>query len=79
MRSVINIFSTIYKLVLLKLSDERRNKYLRRQGVKIGKDAESTQFLFNRALPGRNGDHARIASGTMFITHDGAVNCFPAK
>ena len=80
MRSVINIFSTIYKLVLLKLSDERRNKYLRRQGVKIGKDCRIHTVSFStEPYLVEIGDHARIASGTMFITHDGAVNCFPGE
>jgi acetyltransferase-like isoleucine patch superfamily enzyme len=80
MKSIINILSSIYKLLLLKASDERRNKYLRKQGVKIGQNCRihSVSFSTEPYLV-EIGDHARIASGTIFLTHDGAVNCFPGE
>lgn len=80
MRSFFNIIDAVYKLLLLKVSDERRNKYLRKQGVKIGKDCRihTVSFSTEQYLV-EIGDHARVASGTMFITHDGSVNCFPGE
>lgn len=72
------IWETFYKLLMLKVSDNWRNNYLRKQGVKIGNACKihTTSFSTEPYLV-EIGDGARIASGTQFITHDGAVNCFP--
>ena len=77
MKSILKILEALYRLLILKVSDERRNKYLRKQGVKIGQNCKihSVSFSTEPYLV-EIGDHARIASGTIFITHDGSVNIF---
>jgi acetyltransferase-like isoleucine patch superfamily enzyme len=64
-----------FELVLLKL---RMKEEIRRAGIKSGKDCRIHTVSTEPYLV-EIGDHARIASGTMFITHDGAVNCFPGE
>ena len=77
MRSILNILNALYKLLVLKFSEERRNNYLRQQGVKIGKNClvHTVSFSTEPYLV-EIGDNTRITSGTIFITHDGAVHCF---
>jgi acetyltransferase-like isoleucine patch superfamily enzyme len=67
----------IVKILLLRLSHERRIKYLRRQGVKIGQNCriQTMEFSTEPYLI-EIGNNVRIAHGTLFITHDGAVNVF---
>ena len=73
-----NIWTAIYKMILLKVSDKRRNTYLRKQGVKIGQSCKIHTVSFStEPYLVEIGNGARITSGTQFITHDGAVNCFP--
>lgn len=80
MKSVLKIWGSIYKLIMLKVSDERRNIYLRKQGIKIGQDCKVHSMSFStEPYLIEIGNHARIASGTQFLTHDGAVNCFPGE
>jgi len=77
---IYNTMESLYKLFLLKVSDEIRINYLRRQGVKIGKNCKIHTVNFStEPYLVEIGDHARIASGTIFITHDGSVNCFPGE
>ena len=77
MASILSLFDSIYKLLLLKVSEERRNKYLRRQGVQIGKNCKVHTVSFStEPYLVQIGDNARVTSGTIFITHDGAVHCF---
>jgi acetyltransferase-like isoleucine patch superfamily enzyme len=72
------IWITLYKLILLKVSDNWRNNYLRKQGVKVGERCKIHTVSFStEPYLVQIGNGARIASGTQFITHDGAVNCFP--
>jgi len=67
-------------LIILKLSDEKRIKYLRKQGIKIGNNCRILTASFStEPYLIEIGDHARIARGGQFITHDGAVNCFPGE
>jgi acetyltransferase-like isoleucine patch superfamily enzyme len=77
MRSLLNIFIALYKLLILKADEESRNNYLRRQGVKIGKNCliHTVSFSTEPYLV-EIGDDVRITSGTIFITHDGAVHSF---
>ena len=80
MAAIISLFNSIYKLLLLKVSEERRNKYLRRQGVKIGQNCKVHTVSFStEPYLVEIGDNARITSGTIFITHDGAVTCFQGE
>lgn len=77
MRSIVKILNALYKLLILKASEESRNNYLRRQGVKIGKNCKVHTVSFStEPYLVQIGDNARITSGTIFITHDGGVNCF---
>jgi acetyltransferase-like isoleucine patch superfamily enzyme len=62
---------------MLKSGDKRRNKYLRRKGVKIGQNCKIQTISFStEPYLVEIGNNARISGGTIFITHDGAVNCF---
>jgi acetyltransferase-like isoleucine patch superfamily enzyme len=80
MATVKNMFDSIYKLFILKVGEERRNNYLRKKGVKIGKNCKVHTVSFStEPYLVEIGDNARITSGTIFITHDGAVNCFPGE
>jgi len=80
MRSIFTFLNAFYKLLILKAGEERRNKYLRRQGVKIGKNCKVHTVSFStEPYLVEIGDNARITSGTIFITHDGAVNCFKGE
>jgi len=73
-----NIWVSVYKLIMLKASYERRNNYLRKQGVRIGKGCRILTVSFStEPYLVEIGDGARISNGTLFITHDGSVNCFP--
>jgi len=77
MTAIINILNSLYKLVVLKFSEERRNNYLRRQGVKIGRNCKVHTVSFStEPYLVTIGDNVRITSGTIFVTHDGAVNVF---
>ncbi|MBI9063363.1 MAG: acyltransferase [Marinilabiliaceae bacterium] len=69
------IKSCFFKTMLLFLSGESKNNFLRGYGIKIGKECEiySSEFSTEPFLI-EIGDHVAIASGSVFITHDGAVN-----
>lgn len=75
MASIVSIFESVYKMFILKAGEETRNNYLRRQGVKIGKNSKVHTVAFStEPYLVEIGDNARITSGTIFITHDGGVN-----
>ncbi len=77
MNAILKILEALYKLLILKAGEERRNNYLRKRGVRIGKNCKvhTVQFSTEPYLV-EIGDDARITSGTEFITHDGGVNIF---
>lgn len=80
MEMIIRIWDSIYKLLMLKASDKRRNNYLRSIGAKIGVSCKIHTVSFStEPYLVEIGNGARIASGTQFITHDGSVNCFPEE
>lgn len=56
---------------------DQKVKYLRKQGMQIGKQChlETMSFSTEPYLV-ELGDHVAIASGTVFITHDGGISCF---
>ena len=66
------------QLMLLKISsDEKRIKYLRRQGIKIGENCHFNTMSFStEPYLIEIGDHVAIAAGTDLITHDGAIWSF---
>jgi acetyltransferase-like isoleucine patch superfamily enzyme len=72
------IWEAIFKLLLLKASDETRIKYLRRKlGMKIGQRCRIRTMAFStEPYLIEIGDHVAIAANTQFITHDGATWCF---
>jgi acetyltransferase-like isoleucine patch superfamily enzyme len=60
-----------------KSSNERKVKYLRRKGMKIGRNCYINTMSFStEPYLIEIGDHVAIAAGTDLITHDGAVWCF---
>jgi len=80
MSTIRSLFDSIYKLLLLKVGEETRNKYLRKQGVKIGHRCKIHTLSFStEPYLVEIGDNVRVTSGTEFITHDGAVNCFKGE
>jgi len=68
------IENLFFKTMFVLLSGELRIKFLRLYGIKIGKGCEihSTEFSTEPFLI-EIGDHVAIASGTIFVTHDGSV------
>lgn len=75
--SLKSVFHRLHIKLLLHSSNESRIKYLRSQGMKIGKDC----FLLTMAFGTEPylielGDHVAIADGTEFLTHDGAIWSF---
>ena len=67
------VWNSIFKLYLLKCSDEKRVTYLRKLGMKIGDRCRIRTMKFStEPYLIEIGDHVAIAAGTEFITHDGA-------
>ncbi len=66
------------QLMLLRLaSNERKIKYLRKQGVIIGEECLINTMSFStEPYLIEIGNHVAIANGTEFITHDGAIWSF---
>lgn len=60
-----------------KTGSERRIKYWRNRGMRIGQNCyiNNVNFSTEPYLIGI-GNHVAIAAGTDFITHDGAIWCF---
>jgi acetyltransferase-like isoleucine patch superfamily enzyme len=65
---------------LEKSSNNRRIKYWRRRGMKIGDNCLFHTMSFStEPFLIEIGDHVAIARGTLFITHDGGIWCFRDK
>jgi acetyltransferase-like isoleucine patch superfamily enzyme len=67
----------IRRLIVNRLSSDKKIEFLRAQGMKIGADChiETLAFVAEPYLV-ELGDHVAIANGTTFITHDAGVRCF---
>ena len=77
MNFIQGVWKSFYKLVLLKSSDWRRIKYLRKLGIRIGERCRVRTLDFStEPYLIEIGDHVAIAAGTQFITHDGATWVF---
>jgi len=78
MKSAIrSLFESFVKLAMIKASEETRNNYLRKKGVKIGANCKVHTVAFStEPYLVEIGDNVRITKGTVFITHDGGVNIF---
>ncbi len=73
----IAFLNRINRIIVSKSNSERRIKYLRKQGVKIGKRClvDTLDFSTEPYLV-ELGDYVRVARGTFFLTHDAGVRCF---
>jgi len=72
-----DILKSIQLALLKKASNERKIKYMRRQGMKIGNDCRFNTISFStEPYLIEIGNHVAIAGGTEIITHDGAIWCF---
>ena len=71
------IFQRLQLALIEKAGSERRIKYWRKKGMKIGQNCYINNVNFStEPFLIEIGDHVAIAAGTDFITHDGAVWCF---
>lgn len=72
-----NILQRIQLMILKKASSERKIKYLRKQGMKIGENCLFNTMSFStEPYLIEIGNHVAIAGGTEIVTHDGAIWCF---
>ncbi len=75
--SLLSVINRLHIKILNHSSNEKRINYLRRQGVKIGKDCYFLTLEFGtEPYLIEIGDHVAIADGTEFLTHDGAIWSF---
>lgn len=73
----LEILNRLNKKLLLIYSNEKRIKYLRGLGIKIGKDCSINIISFSsEPYLVEIGDYVAIAHDTDFITHDGGIWCF---
>jgi acetyltransferase-like isoleucine patch superfamily enzyme len=64
-------------MLLKKASSEMKIKYLRKQGMKIGKNCRFNTMSFStEPYLIEVGNHVAIADGSDLITHDGGIWCF---
>lgn len=72
-----DIINRLQLAFLKSASSERKIRYFRKQGMKIGNQCHFNTISFStEPYLIEIGDHVAIAAGTDFITHDGAVWCF---
>lgn len=72
-----NILKRLQLMLLKKASNERKIKYMRSQGMKIGNNCRFNTISFStEPYLIEIGNHVAIAGGTEIITHDGAIWCF---
>jgi acetyltransferase-like isoleucine patch superfamily enzyme len=71
------ILHRLHLMLLKRSSVEKKIKYLRKQGMKIGENCHFNTMSFStEPYLIEVGNHVAIAGGTEIITHDGAVWCF---
>ncbi len=71
------IFTSIHMEILEHSSFERKINYLRKRGVKIGKNCNIYTLSFStEPYLIELGDHVAIGGDTKFITHDGSLTVF---
>lgn len=71
------LLQKIHEKILLMSSHEKRIRYLRRKGVKIGQDCLIHPLSFDsEPYLVEIGNKVRISGKTKFITHDGSIHCF---
>ena len=71
------ILTSIHKAILEHSSFERKINYLRKKGVKIGKNCIIYTLSFStEPYLIELGDHVAIGGDTKFITHEGSLTVF---
>jgi len=71
------ILNKLHIFLLNKSSVEKKIKYWRKQGMKIGENCHFNTMAFStEPYLIEIGNHVAIAGGTEIITHDGAIWCF---
>lgn len=74
------IIQRLQLALIEKAGSERRIKYWRKKGMKIGQKCYINNVSFStEPYLIEIGDHVAVAAGTDFITHDGAIWCFREK
>jgi len=77
MNLILKIFETLKVKVLEQSSTKMRVGYLRKRGVKIGKNCRIYTMSFStEPFLIEIGNNVAISAGTEFITHDGSVVLF---
>ena len=72
-----NLFRSLRSILMGKASNERKIKYMRSLGMKIGNDCRFNTMNFStEPYLIEIGDHVAIAGGSAIITHDGAIWSF---
>ncbi len=72
-----SLLNKVQVMILKKASDKSKINYLRKQGMKIGKDCHLNTMSFStEPYLIEIGNHVAIAGGTEIITHDGAIWSF---
>lgn len=75
-----NIIKRIWRFYVEKSGSDLKIKYLRRQGMIIGKGCHFETLSFgDEPYLIEIGDNVSIANGTVFITHDGGIICFRSE
>lgn len=70
------IFKQIQEKIIEQASMERKIKYLRRLGIRIGQNCEINTISFSsEPYLVEIGNEVTIGYGTKFITHEGSVKC----
>ena len=74
---ITRIINGIWRFYLLKSGGYPMIRYLRKKGVKIGKNCRLHTISFStEPYLVEIGDNVSIADGTVFITHDAGITCF---
>lgn len=72
-----NLFQRLELEYYKRVSDEKKTKYLRRQGMKVGESCHFNSMSFStEPYLIELGNKVTISAGCDLVTHDGAVKCF---
>ena len=75
-----NIIASFHRFLVKKSGSEIKIKYMRTQGMKIGKNCELQTISFStEPYLVELGDNVGISDGTVFITHDAGIRCFKTE
>lgn len=72
-----NVLQSIRIVILKHSGDKQKIRYLRKLGMKIGKNCHFNTLSFStEPYLIEIGDDVAVSAGSDFITHDGAIRCF---